>query len=279
MKQFNKGVLRVSRDILTMNYVDPINFDTIHIPTLPEYNVEDYDFYDDNDVQKYIKDVERICRSSFEYHRMVKFLRTNLDMNKCSFYENVTNHMGGADVFKIKIHIHHDPFTLYEIVKIVFNKRFSLHENLDEQITAKEVMLLHYNLMVGLIPLAETVHELVHNQYLFIPTDAVFGFYQEFMEMYDPWIEEDLKAKIDRLEEATQAYNGADKFILDTHLLYTDVSGQYKLPKYEDVERFLRQRIFDIDNGRQPIPHENVQQVNNDNPKKLIPCPYKIILD
>ena len=79
---------------------------------------------------------------------MVKFLRENIGMNRCSFYENVNN----VDTFKIKIHIHHEPLTLFDITKIVFTKRQYNHENLDEEMTSKEVMLLHFNLLVGLIP-------------------------------------------------------------------------------------------------------------------------------
>jgi hypothetical protein len=178
--------------------------------------------------------------------------------------------MGNQDMFKIKIHIHHDPFTLYEIVKIVFNKRKTNNENLDEQLTATEVMLLHYNLLVGLIPLSETVHELVHNQYLFIPTTDVFGFYRDFIDMYDQYIDTELKEKIDRLEQASACYQGEDRFILDTHLIYTDVTGNYVLPKYEDVKVFLEDRIEQIDSGK-PYPHENLVTVTMDN----VPFSYK----
>lgn len=260
----------MSRDVLTMNYAEPVDFDTIRIRSLPKYDIEDYDLFDDKEIDKYIKDVEKVCRHSFEYQRFIKFLRLKLDMNKCSFYENVSNRFGEVDVFKIKIHIHHDPLTLYEIAKIVYMKRMKRKEDMDEQLTATEVMLLHYNLLVGLIPLAETVHELVHNQYLFIPTTEVFGFYQEFLNMYDEYIDQELKDKIARLEDFSAVYSGEDKFILDTHFLYTDLTGTYKLPKYETVERFLNNRINQIDKGL-PSPHKE--------PKQLVEPPWKIIID
>lgn len=247
----------MSRDVLTMNQAQQIDFDTIKIHSLPVYDIEDYDLFDEKDIEKYIKDCERICRNSFEYKKFVKFLKENLDMNACAVMENARpikmHSYGGTN---IKIHIHHDPLTLYEIVKIVFTKRMKNHENMDEQLTCKEVMLLHYNLLVGLIPLCETVHELVHNQYLFIPTQAVFGFYRDFINMYDPYIEIELKNKIDRIEAASAQYIGDDRYILDVHLLYTDMDGIRTLPKYEDVKDFLLQRIDDIDNDR-PVPHEN----------------------
>ena len=259
-----------------MNQAQKIDFDTIKIHSLPTYDIEDYDLFDDKDIEKYIKDCERVCRNSFEYKKFVKFLKENLDMNSCAVMEHAVpikmHSYGGTN---IKIHIHHDPLTLYEIAKIVFTKRMKNHENMDEQLTCKEIMLLHYNLLVGLIPLAETVHELVHNQYLFAPTTSVFGFYRDFIEMYDEYIDQELKDKIERLEEYSALYEGEDRFILDKHFLYTDLSGTYKLPKYEDVKAFLDNRIHDIDHGL-PSPHvEPIQQ----EPKKLIDPPWKIVID
>jgi len=250
-----------------------MEYDTIHINHVPVYAIEDYDFSDEKDTEKYIKDVERICRTSYEYRQYIKFFKNNLDMSKCAIYEHVRLDPNNIRNYnKIAIHIHHDPFTLYDIVQVVLNKRMTEHENLDEQLTAKEVMLLHYNLLVGLIPLAETVHELVHNQYLFIPTTHVFGFYRDFVEMYDRYIDNELKDKIERIEAATTMYDGSDREILDTHFLYCDVSGQRSLPAYEDVKQFLSRRIDEINQGL-PLPHVDPQPIQTDN------CPFKIVLD
>lgn len=246
--------------------------DTIYISRVPKYEIEDYDFSDDKDVDKYIKDVERICRSSYEYRQYIKFFKTNLDMSKCAIYEHVRMDPNNVRNYnKIAIHIHHDPLTLYDITKIVMTKRLNGREIMDEQVTAKEVMLLHYNLLVGLIPLAETVHELVHNQFLFIPTTHVFGFYHDFVEMYDRYIDNELKDKLERIEAATAMYDGSDREILETHFLYCDVSGQRSLPKYEDVRQFLSDRIDEIDRGL-PLPHVDPEPVTDN-------CPYKIVLD
>ena len=258
----------MSRDPLMMNKAESIESGVIRIPSLLKYDMVDYDFYDDKDIIKYLNDVEKVCRNSFEYHHMVKFLRENIGMNRCSFYENVNN----VDTFKIKIHIHHEPLTLFDIAKIVFTKRQYNHENLDEEMTSKEVMLLHFNLLVGLIPLAETVHELVHNQYLFVPTDKVFGYYQDFMNMYDQYIDQDLKDKVNRIEKASESYTGDDQFVLEKHFLYTDVTGSYNLPKYDDVKKFLNQRIQDINTGA-PIPHEKLET------QYPVPIPFDIVMD
>lgn len=212
------------------------------IANIPEYDIEDYDLLDDKDFAKYIKQIEITVRTSFEYRQMISFLRENMDMNKCSFYENVNN----IDTYKIKIEIHHEPITLYDIAIIVYNKRNMLRESLSEELVAKEIMFLHYNLLIGLIPLAETVHELVHNQYLFVPTDKVLGRYKEFVNMYYEFIPAEQLDVLQRIEEATLRCNDVNMNLLSKNYIHLDFTGAYKLPKYEDIIKMMSNRIDDI---------------------------------
>jgi len=171
---------------------------------------------------------------------MISFLRENMDMNKCSFYENVNN----IDSYKIKIHIHHDPIDLYTICLVIYNKRLANREDLSEEMVAKEVMYLHYSLLIGLIPLAETVHELVHNKYLFVPTDKVMGRYKEFVNMYYDFFPPEQLDTLNRIEEATLEYNHLKNVaVLEKRYIYLDLSGAYSLPKYEDIIAAMNNRI------------------------------------
>lgn len=215
----------------------------VEISNIPEYDIEDYDLMDTKDFNKYIADVEKSCRGSFEYRQLISFLRENMDMNKCSFYENVNN----IDTHKIKIHIHHHPFTLYDISIIVYNKRSFYRESLDVDMVAKEVMFLHYNLMVGLIPLAETVHELVHSNYLFIPLDKVMGNYQEFINMYEDFMTPEQLDVLDRNIEFTKTYiEGKHTHILDKNYIYLDLTGSYDMPEMTKVIDMMNTRIKQI---------------------------------
>lgn len=229
------------RDPNTMN--KPLEYNTedivLKIDNLPAYDIPDWDFQDEKDMKKYFIAVERLVRNSYEYRTMVRYMRENLNMNKCSFYQNVSN----VNLNKVKIHIHHDPFDLYNICLIVFNKRCQLNEDISEEMVAKEVMYLHYSMMVGLIPLAETVHELVHNKYLFVPTSKVVGRYQEFVNLYRPYM---LSEQIDTLEMIEEASKTADedyKFLLGRHYIYLDMTGSYELPNYEEIMLLTRNRI------------------------------------
>jgi len=237
----------------------PYNDDKItilSINSIPEYDIADYDLLDEKDFVKFIKQIENNIRHSYEYKQMVNFLRDNMDMNKCSFYENVNN----IETYKIKIHIHHEPITLYDLVFIVYNKRNFLRESLSDEMIAKEVMILHYNLLVGLIPLAETIHELVHNQYIFVPTDKVMGRYRDFVNMYQEFMTPEQLQVLERIEKFTVESNYLMN-ILDKNYIYLDLTGSYKLPRFEDVIASMSRRIDDIKNGRNQVEKQLINPI------------------
>ena len=100
--------------------------EVIVIDDIPPYDIRDYDIFDDKDFKKYIDDIERSARKSLEYGEFIKYLRDYMDMNTCSFFENISN----KNNYKIKIHIHHHPLTLYDIVMTVYQKRSFFNESL-----------------------------------------------------------------------------------------------------------------------------------------------------
>lgn len=217
--------------------------DIIKMHDIPDYNLYDFDLNDEKSFKKYIQTVEKTIRTSFEYKSLVSYLREYMDMNQCAFYSNVNN----TDSTKIRIEIHHEPLSLYDICLIVHNKRVAFNEPLDEEFVAKEVMYLHYNLMIGLIPLAETVHQLVHAQYLFVPNTAVLGKYNEFIERYKPYMLPEQLEVLEHIEEATKVYDSDDaKTVLSKNYIYLDMSGAYELPKTEDIVQLVKARIKDI---------------------------------
>jgi hypothetical protein len=212
----------------------------LKIDQVPEFDIQDYDLMDSKEFQKYISNIEKIVRSSFEYRTLIQYIRENMDMNKCSFFENVNN----IDTSKVRIEIHHHPFTLYELVVIVYNKRQFMREPIDDELVAKEVMYLHYALLVGLIPLSETVHELVHNQYLFIPNDKVMGRYEEFYNLYKEFMTPEIIDVYERTVEFSKSYDIAKQNkLLDTSYIYIDLTGAYDIPTYQQVIDSMNNRI------------------------------------
>lgn len=179
------------------------NKEILNMSKIPDYDLEDWEFRDAKDFTKYIKFLEQTVRSSVEYREYIQYLRNAFEMNRCTIYMNVTNNLTN----NIKIEVHHDPLTLYDICLIIFRKRQAAGEPLDEDNVAKEVMWCHYNGLIGLIPLSETVHELVHNGVLFIPTTHVFGNYKMFVEMYKPFFTIEQTDMLNEIERESQNYD------------------------------------------------------------------------
>lgn len=236
---FVKKVIYTMRDNTNVMLPDPIY--KIDISHLPDFDIADYDFSDPKEMKKYFFDVERICRTSRSYSKqLIPFLREHIDMNKCSFYENINN----LDTYSLKIHIHHTPFTLFDIVETIFTKRLAHRESLSPFMVAKEVMYVHFNMMIGLIPLSETVHELTHNGFLFIPTTNVFGKYWEFMNQYRDYMNAELLRAIEQAEEYSKTYDySKETKVLTMGMVHIDPSGAYTFPNMEDIRNLMQNKL------------------------------------
>lgn len=235
-----------------MNPIDHIYADNestiIDINELPYYEESSYDFNDDKSFKHYMADLERTIRNSFEYRSLINYLRSMEGMNQCSFLENVVAEQGS----KVRIELHHSPLTLYDICLIVLKKRQFNNEPTDINSVAQEVMYLHYIGWVGLIPLSQTVHEMVHNQYVFIPTNIVRGNWRAFVESYHDFIDSQTLDAIDNAEKATEQNLMDQRMdVFNNHKIYLNVDGSYALPRKNDGKEAIYNRISALKSGRQ----------------------------
>ena len=240
----------------SMMTIQPNDIDIVKIPKdIPVMDIEDYDLFDDKEREKYINDLERHVRSSYEYRNMVQYLREYMNMNSCAFIPNITNEVNR----KIKIELHHSPFTLRDICVTILNKRMKNNEMLTIESVAYEVMFVHYSLMVGLIPLSETVHQLVHSQYIFIPTDKVYGYYKNFVKTYNDYIDPELLDKLDELERLTIAgtYNDSYKEVLEKKYITIDMEGNNQFDKLHELQESLKEKLSELRGESIQTPNTN----------------------
>lgn len=227
------------------------NGKTFHLGQLPDYDQEDYDLSNPKDFERYMKDVKAEVRGSFEYREMVKYLRNYGGMDRSGISPMISN----TDSSKVKIEIHHTPLVLEDIVRIVYEKRLSNHEDLSVQMVAKEVMECHYRCIVGLYPLTATEHELVHNGYLFIPPSDVFGRYDLFLKEYDQYIDPDDKETIKEIEAHEVSFNPDEQNkLLAQSNIYLDPQGAYNVPLLDNLGSSVAQRIDTIRNNMYTLP-------------------------
>lgn len=209
------------------NYSSISDKETLFIPET-EFDKPSYIMYNEKTRSKFIKSVEKIIRSSLEYREFISYLRAELGMNFCMFFNNVSR----DDIKNIGIEIHHIPFSLFDIVNIVLRKYETEELTIDPLVIADEVMRLHYEGKVGLVPLSITVHELYHRGDLFIPLQYVdkgfILFYQEYKD-YMKEYEEMLK----RLIVMSRNFNLNENTILKKHLIYLDPEGYNQVPQQQ----------------------------------------------
>lgn len=243
-----------------MNKVENIYVDgtssVFEINSMDRFDSEQYDIYDQKDYARFIKDTETVCRTSFEYRQLINYLRYSEGMNTCTFLNNITN----VDSNKVKIEIHHSPLTLFDIVSAVIKRRLHCKESIDIFNISKEILWLHYMGYVGLVPVSESVHELIHNQYIFVPTNLVRGNWREFVTRYYDYIAPEVIDAIDNAEEMTKEWLediSKENNIVDqqmqifnlhtTYIKFKDIDRTVQIPEAKDT---IKDRISTLKNQK-----------------------------
>ena len=204
--------------------------------------------------RKFITKCEQLTRSSGEYKEFIKYLKSHFDMEHCEVLPALIN--GNGKHYSIEIH--HEPFQLSWITDTVIHKRQDLDQSLSPFHIADEVMNLHYEGKIGLIPLSTTAHELVHSDRIMIPLQLVYQRYDQFWDEYEAWIPDYVKDIIRLKVERSQQCNLIQSdVLLDPVVTYVNVDG-YEFPTVPDEwqNALARQRI--IESGEEPEATESI---------------------
>lgn len=187
----------------------------------------DKEFYDTVDLEddktrtRFIKDIERIIRTSLEYRNFIKYLKTDAMLNYCTIMNKLPSEIQNS----IKIEFHHHPITLYDIVDTKIKKYFDNNKEGELKVTrliiANEVMLEHYLGLIGLIPLTISMHQLAHaGQNILKPKDVV-GNYTEWIKQNALHIDHHILKRVEEfinLPEEVVVENIKEYFKLDSSL-------------------------------------------------------------
>lgn len=187
----------------------------------------------DKDKHRYIQRIERIVRASTEYRDYIKFLKEHMDLNSCIFFQHIsTDKKKNGGGRHVTIELHHEPLTLYDIVSVVLEKYIDQGIPLNDLLIADEVMELHYENKVGLVPLSKTAHQMIHNSTkLMVPLNMCYGNYTDFLDQYDPWINDQLYSKIEKKLAQTENLTMESFDALVKEFTYLDVNG------FDDAEK------------------------------------------
>lgn len=197
----------------------------------PEEMSYQYGYKTGTEKRKLINRIKKICRTSMEYKDYIAFLRDNVGMDACAFFNNISKETNK----KIRIEVHHAPLCLEDIVKTVLNKYEGEGIPINDLMIAEEVMKNHYQNLVGLIPLSKTLHEVVHNSdKLIIPAYMIYGDYKKFIEEYGEYADDCIE-KIEQMIEVTKELKRNSFDCLESKFTYLNVDGFTIPAKIEDI--------------------------------------------
>lgn len=233
---------------------------------IPEELLEEepYDnrfFIEDINKKELIKYFESEIRDSFEYKYLIDLFKNTLDIKSCVFFKNYSLENG------FKLEFHHHPFTLYDYTEAVVNKQIDDHhqeiENdgdyVYENEVEKEVVMLHYKLMVGLVPLNPTAHAQVHDGKLDIHPDLIIGNYDKFYAEYCKYLSEAAKNKY---QEYKDRYKKGSK----TSELTYPTNFEYKPSVINASNKYL----ITTDKINQLLIGDKLNKINNEDINKIM---------
>ena len=186
-------VSQLSKDTKTVSYNIPDEL-------IDEDPFDERYFIEDLNKVELIKYFEAEIRDSFEYKFLIDLFKNVLDIKSCVFFKGYSIENG------FKLEFHHHPFTLFDYTEAVVNKQADNNDDSEgnyvlENEVEKEVVMLHYKLMVGLVPLNPTAHGQVHDSKLDIHPDLIIGNYNKFYNEYNKYISQSAKNKYEEYRE------------------------------------------------------------------------------
>ena len=123
------------------------------------------EFHKERDYINYLKNIERLVRSCKEYRVWTALCREHGGW-RCA--------VSGLTLDDCSIEIHHTPYTLFDLCAIVLHNWKSSRGFTTLEIAYK-VMELHFQGLVGWVPLTKTNHEAAHSGTLVVPLSKVRG--------------------------------------------------------------------------------------------------------
>lgn len=161
------------------------NIEIIEYDDIPEPSFDGYYRVLDPKIIKYM--CKRV-RQTIEYKELVDYMKKTMNINHCSFYKDYSMANG------FTVELHHSPFRLYDYVEAVARK-FMSEDNEDPKFQCwaveEEVNRLHYDFMVGLVPLNPTAHQLVHSGNLKIHPKMVICDWEVFVKEYKEFLSDE----------------------------------------------------------------------------------------
>lgn len=172
------------------------------------YRPREY-FLDDAAYKGFVKDVERMVRTSDDYKAFIQWVKRVLGINFCQVSSKILD--GDAT-----IEMHHGPiFTLYDYAAILLNDAIASGEKISTFRIASKLIEEHFALRVQVVMLAVTNHEAVSNRDLFLNIHQGIGNVDAFIKKYAHAFDDEQKYKVWSYINFSKSNQTYDTGILD----------------------------------------------------------------
>jgi hypothetical protein len=140
-------------------------------------------FENETQYKKFLKNCEKIVRSSLEYNLWRDYVRDVLQLQECAITQEKMN--------EVSIEVHHHVPSLFILVKALVNKKIDANEEFSTFDIATKTIEMHFANKLGYLPLLNSMHEKFHNGFLTIPMTLVKGDYRTFISEYSKYLDDD----------------------------------------------------------------------------------------
>ena len=149
-------------------------------------------------------------------------------MSKDAFLLNLTSD-------EVEIQLHHFPFNLYSIVRIVAEYMLNNDLKISTFIVADEVIKLHLNGVIGLVPLSTTMHELAHLGKLTFLRTQIFGMWEDFYIEFKDYMDDYEIGVVRKLLETNQISMNDEDLLMLGYSEVEDTANELEA-EFEDDE-------------------------------------------
>lgn len=158
---------------------------------------------------KFVKEVEKLVRTSKEYSAFVSYIKNILGVNFCQ----VSSKIYDTDA---TIEMHHGPiFTLYDICSTILNYYLKTGRKINTFRIANSVIDEHFAMRVQVVMMAVTSHEAIKNRDLYLNVHQGIGDVNSFIQMYADCFDDNQKYKIYQYIQMSKNNPSFDTGILD----------------------------------------------------------------
>ena len=149
------------------------------------------DFIDDTMYSKYISSIERLVRTNDDYKAFLSYIKNVLGINFCQVFNKIYSDIDAT------VEFHHGPlFTLYDICELELTKFIKTGQSINTFRIADSVLDLHFQLKVNGVMMCKTVHEMAHNEDIFINLNQSIGDINAYIQEYAKYFTPEIKYKI-----------------------------------------------------------------------------------